>query len=160
MAYEKNTWEDRSAQYPRRYRMIRDENDPDLVTMIPEPGNVIIEGTGITANLMNHMEEGIEMGVTGAKSASDAANAAQSAADTAQSTANDAKSTASKGVEDASAAMAEAKKKIPTVNGATEGHVPVFDGSGNLKSSGKRFDNFTRATMSLSGTTLTITTVV
>ena len=60
---------------------------------------------------------------------------------------------------DAAAALAEAKKRIPNVSGATEGHVAVFDASGNIKSSGKSFTNFTRATMSLSGTTLTITTV-
>lgn len=152
MAYEKNTWKDRSAQYPRRYRVIRDENDPDLVTMIPEPGEVPVEGTSITAEIMNHMEDGIEKGVADAKSAADAAKSAQDAANAAQNTAD-------QGVSDAAAAMQEAGKKIPTVSGATDGHVPVFDASGNLKSSGKRFDNFTRAKMTLSGTTLTITTV-
>ena len=45
------------------------------------------------------------------------------------------------------------------VNGAKEGHVAVFDSSGNIVSSGKSFWDFTRAKMTLSGTTLTITTV-
>ena len=45
------------------------------------------------------------------------------------------------------------------VNGAKEGHVAVFDANGNIVSSGKSFWNFTRANMTLSGTTLTITTV-
>lgn len=45
------------------------------------------------------------------------------------------------------------------VSGAQEGHVAVFDESGNLVSSGKSFWDFTRAKMTLSGTTLTITTV-
>lgn len=222
MGYEKTKWQDRSAQYPRRYRMVRDENDPDLVTMIPEPGTVLIEGTDVNAKTMNHMEDGIAFGVDTANGANSAAQAAQttankgvtdaanamaaakeaqttankgvtnaanaqvaadsarqvanqgvtnaatalSAAQEAQTTANKgvtnaatAKTQADKGVNDAAAALAEAKKKIPTVSGATEGHVPVFDSSGNLKSSGKRFDNFTRATFSLSGTTLTITTI-
>lgn len=45
------------------------------------------------------------------------------------------------------------------VVGAKEGHVAVFDSSGNIVSSGKSFWDFTRAKMTLSGTTLTITTV-
>lgn len=45
------------------------------------------------------------------------------------------------------------------VAGATEGHLPVFNANGDIVSSGKSLWDFTRATMSLSGTTLTITTV-
>lgn len=45
------------------------------------------------------------------------------------------------------------------VAGASEGHLPVFDANGDIVSSGKSLWEFTRATMSLSGTTLTITTV-
>ena len=45
------------------------------------------------------------------------------------------------------------------VFGAQEGHVPVFDSNGDIVSSGKSFWDFTRAKMTLSGTTLTITTV-
>lgn len=45
------------------------------------------------------------------------------------------------------------------VVGAKEGHVAVFDSSGNIVSSGKSFWDFTRAKMTLSGTTLTITTL-
>ena len=45
------------------------------------------------------------------------------------------------------------------VSGAGNGHVAVFDSNGKLISSGKSFWAFTRATMTLSGTTLTITTV-
>lgn len=95
---------------------------------------------------------------TAEKGVSDAA-AAKATADKGVSAAASAQTQADKGVSDAAAALAEAKKKIPTVSGATEGHVAVFDANGNIKSSGKSFTNFTRATMSLSGTTLTITTV-
>ena len=45
------------------------------------------------------------------------------------------------------------------VSGAGNGHVAVFDSNGKLISSGKSFWAFTRATMTLSGTTLTITTL-
>ena len=45
------------------------------------------------------------------------------------------------------------------VSGAGDGQVAVFDASGKLVTSGRSFWAFTRATMSLSGTTLTITTV-
>ena len=45
------------------------------------------------------------------------------------------------------------------VSGAKEGHVPLFNASGDLVTSGKSFWDFSRAKMTLSGTTLTITTV-
>ena len=97
--------------------------------------------------------------MSAAQSALATANAAQQTANQGVTAAAAAKTQADKGVSDAAAALAEAKKRIPNVSGATEGHVAVFDASGNIKSSGKSFTNFTRATMSLSGTTLTITTV-
>ena len=95
-----------------------------------------------------------------------AAQNAQAAADAAKQTAGQgvtaaaaAKTQADKGVSDAAAALSEAKKRIPAVTGAAAGEVPVFDGSGNLVTSGKSFWAFTRAKMTLSGTTLTITTL-
>lgn len=45
------------------------------------------------------------------------------------------------------------------VSGAQEGHVALFNANGDIVSSGKSFWDFTRAKMTLSGTTLTITTV-
>ena len=99
-------------------------------------------------------------------SAMQAAQGAQAAADAARQTAEqgvsaaaEAKAQADKGVSDAAAALAEAKRRIPAVTGAAEGDVPVLDASGNLVSSGRSFWAFTRAKMTLSGTTLTITTV-
>lgn len=49
--------------------------------------------------------------------------------------------------------------KMPNVSGATEGNIPVFDDAGNVADSGVSMSGFTRAKMTLSGTTLTITTV-
>ena len=48
---------------------------------------------------------------------------------------------------------------IPKVGGATQGHIPTFNASGALSDSGVSMAGFTRARMTLSGTTLTITTV-
>ena len=48
---------------------------------------------------------------------------------------------------------------IPTVPGAAEGAVPTFDQNGKLASSGIAMSGFHRCKFSLSGTTLTITTV-
>ena len=48
---------------------------------------------------------------------------------------------------------------IPSVGGAAEGHIPTFNASGALSDSGVSMAGFTRARMTLSGTTLTITTV-
>lgn len=45
------------------------------------------------------------------------------------------------------------------VNGASEGHVPVFDANGDIVSSGKSFWAFTRVKMTLTDDVLTITTV-
>lgn len=53
----------------------------------------------------------------------------------------------------------KANAAIPAVAGATEGDIPSFDANGNLASSGIAMSDFHRCTFSLSGTTLTITTV-
>lgn len=97
--------------------------------------------------------------MTKAQAASTASAAAQTAASEAKQAAAAAQSTANTGVNNAAAALAEAKKKIPAVAGATAGDLPAFDSSGNLVSSGKSLSDFTQAKMTLSGTTLTITTV-
>ena len=87
-----------------------------------------------------------------AKSANTGAEEAKQAASAAQSTANT-------GVANAASALEEAKKKIPLVSGAASGDIPVFGSGGNLVSSGKGFGDFTPVKMTLSGTTLTITTI-
>lgn len=50
-------------------------------------------------------------------------------------------------------------RAIPAVTGATEGHIPTFNASGILASSGVAMSGFDRCKFTLSGTTLTITTV-
>lgn len=52
-----------------------------------------------------------------------------------------------------------ANPPYPRVPGAQEGHVALFDASGNIVSSGRSFWNFNRATFTLTGTTLYINTV-
>ena len=59
----------------------------------------------------------------------------------------------------ASAAQTTANAAIPKVGGATQGDIPTFNASGALADSGVKMSSFTRAKMTLSGTTLTITTV-
>ena len=97
--------------------------------------------------------------MTKAQAAYATATAAQAGAGEAKQAAAAAQSTANTGVSNAASALAEAKKRIPAVTGAAAGDLPAFDSSGNLVSSGKSFSDFTQAKMTLSGATLTITTV-
>ena len=97
--------------------------------------------------------------MTKAQAAETAANAARIAAGEARQKAEAAQSTANSSAGDAASALAEAKKRIPSVSGVGAGDIPVFNAGGNLVSSSKRFDDFTLAKMTLSGTTLTITTI-
>jgi len=97
--------------------------------------------------------------MTKALAAYEKADAATTMADEAKQAASAAQSTANTGVANAASALAEAQKRIPSVAGAVSGDVPVFNSNGNLVSSGKSFSDFTQAKMTLSGTTLTITTV-
>ncbi|MBQ7885492.1 MAG: hypothetical protein IJ313_01210 [Clostridia bacterium] len=99
-----------------------------------------------------------------------------SSADAAMAKAVAAAEAASEAEEAAKTANTEAGKRVKTVNGASpdaagnvnvkvgvagaaEGDLPVFDANGDLVSSGKGLYDFTRALMTLDGTTLIITTV-
>lgn len=70
-----------------------------------------------------------------------------------------AESDASTAKNTATAAQNTANAAIPKVGGATQGDIPTFNASGALADSGVKMSSFTRAKMTLSGTTLTITTV-
>lgn len=94
-----------------------------------------------------------------AQVAQKAAETAVAAAKTAQTAADAAKTLANTGVTNAATALTEAKKKISLVTGATEGHVPVFDGSGALASTGIAWSSFTKAKLSASNGVLYITTI-
>lgn len=56
MAYVKNNWVDRVVQYPNRYT---DQNNV-VYTFTRSTGTVTNEGTPITAQRMNNIENGIE----------------------------------------------------------------------------------------------------
>ena len=57
MAYEKQVWNDRQVTYPMRFIMT--ENADGTITLTPSPGLVTNEGTNVTAERLNHIEEGI-----------------------------------------------------------------------------------------------------
>lgn len=94
-----------------------------------------------------------------ALAALETASSASAVASEAKQDAALAQSTADAGVANAASAMAEAQKRIPAVTGVQAGSIPVFSAEGHLASSGKRFEQFTLAKMTLSGATLTITTL-
>ena len=94
-----------------------------------------------------------------AEEAMQAAGAAQQTANEAKNAAAAAQQTANTGVTNAAAALAEAQKKMPKASGVTDGHLPVFNSDGTIRGSGVALSGFDRAKFSLSGTTLTITTV-
>jgi hypothetical protein len=57
VAYNKNTWKDRVVANPMTFTL---QNNPDgTVTLIPAEGEIIEQGTPITANNMNSIEQGI-----------------------------------------------------------------------------------------------------
>lgn len=108
----------------------------------------------------------VNTAASNANAAANSANAAVSAANAATEKANEAYDKISKYEMDS---VKSVNNKKPDgagnvdvkvgVAGAGEGHIPVFDANGDIVSSGKSLYAFTRATMTLSGTTLTITTV-
>ncbi len=58
MAYTKTNWKDRIVENPRTYSKV--DNADGTITLTPKPGEVIEEGTPITAEKMNKIEEGVE----------------------------------------------------------------------------------------------------
>lgn len=55
MAYTKTKWENRIVEFPNRYK---DQNN-NVITLIQEPGTITKEGTSVTADVMNNIENGI-----------------------------------------------------------------------------------------------------
>lgn len=118
-------------------------------------------GTLTAADIADERSDEAVCGICVA-TADSALAAAQSALETANKGVEDAaaaQAAANAGVANAAAALTEAQKRIPAVTGASEGHIPTFNASGNLVSSGIAMSGFHRCKFSLSGTTLTITTV-
>lgn len=126
-----------------------------LAQILVPVGAASIQAANITDERADAQLCGILHGVTTAElekeidqvdaNAKNGISKAKSAASAAQTTANTAKTTAN--------------AAIPKVGGATQGDIPTFNASGALADSGVKMSSFTRAKMTLSGTTLTITTV-
>jgi|GEM_PF-4688765 len=57
MPYTKTTWQDRQVEHPNRYNK-SSENSTEVV-LTPSPGNVLRQGTPISAANMNKIEQGI-----------------------------------------------------------------------------------------------------
>ena len=53
MDYTKTNWKDRVVEHPRRYK---DQND-NVYTLTPEPGEITEEGTPVTAQRLNNIED-------------------------------------------------------------------------------------------------------
>lgn len=63
MAYKRTVWKNREVERPRTYEKI--ENPDGTITLIPSEGTIIEEGTPITADIMNNIEDGIEEALIG-----------------------------------------------------------------------------------------------
>lgn len=57
MPYEKTEWKDHIVEYPNRYRQV--QNPDGTITLSKDPGNVVQQGTPLSAANLNKMEQGI-----------------------------------------------------------------------------------------------------
>ena len=57
MAYEKQTWEDRQVENPLTF--MQQTNLDGSITLVPHPGSVKSEGSKMSAQRFNHIEDGI-----------------------------------------------------------------------------------------------------
>lgn len=57
MAYEPKQWYDHIVEYPGRVRL--NDNGDGTYQMVKDEGELIQQGTPVTANNMNHIEQGI-----------------------------------------------------------------------------------------------------
>ena len=58
MAYEKTVWKDHVVERPKTYQIV--ENADGTVTLVPETGQVIQQGTALNAENLNKMEDALE----------------------------------------------------------------------------------------------------
>lgn len=60
MAYNPTDWKDQVVTEPTRYKIRRQDGSEEVVDIEREPGEVIQEGTRITAERLNNIERGIK----------------------------------------------------------------------------------------------------
>jgi hypothetical protein len=60
MAYNPTTWKDQIATDPTKYKITKENGTEELVNIQKVPGEIIQEGTRITAEKLNNMEQGIK----------------------------------------------------------------------------------------------------
>ncbi len=59
MNYTPTKWEDRTVEYPNRYKVIKDP-DTGYYELTQEPGVIGKEGTPVDAEKMNNIEQGLK----------------------------------------------------------------------------------------------------
>ncbi|WP_432406753.1 hypothetical protein [Wukongibacter sp. M2B1] len=64
MAYNPTDWKDQVVTEPTRYKIRRQDGSEEVVDIEREPGEVIQEGTKITAERLNNIEGGIDDNVS------------------------------------------------------------------------------------------------
>lgn len=57
MTYTKTNWQDHIVEYPNRYRQV--QNPDGSITLAKDPGNVVQQGTPLSATNLNKIEQGI-----------------------------------------------------------------------------------------------------
>lgn len=60
MAYNPTTWKDQIITDPTKYKITKENGTEELVNIEKVPGEIIQEGTRITADKLNNIEEGIK----------------------------------------------------------------------------------------------------
>lgn len=146
--YTKINWQDHIVERPRTYTIMH--NQDGTITLTPVPGTIVQQGTAMSAANFNHMENGIAQALSKALSFTD---------EQIESIVNTTEEEVPAGYVGAAAVVKLISMLIMRVAGASEGHIPVFDDTGSLASSGIALSGFDRAKFSLSGTELSITTV-
>ncbi|MCT4566144.1 MAG: hypothetical protein N4A68_17770 [Maledivibacter sp.] len=60
MAYNPTTWKDQIVTDPTKYKITKENGTEELVNIQKAPGEIVQEGTRITAEKLNNMEQGIK----------------------------------------------------------------------------------------------------
>ncbi|SKC59292.1 hypothetical protein [Maledivibacter halophilus] len=60
MTYNPINWKDQIVTDPTKYKITKEDGTKEVVNIEREPGEIIQEGTRITADKLNNIEEGIK----------------------------------------------------------------------------------------------------